>query len=462
MRQSHIALALLTAAILTACGGNGSSGGDQTLKNKYSAQVTFGDSLTDVGTYNVGAVQANGGGQFTINGNNTSISPTLTGQNWTELIARQLGLPAPCAAVTGLQGDLPGFSVPVVAHAGCYSYAMGGARVTNPIGPHNKALEPHFGALTIPVTAQIANHLAISGGKFKGDELVLVMAGGNDILGLLDKLTADATAAGAAAGATAGATAFATSLTMQLAAGATNPAAAAPVIGLALQTEAARAGHTDASVVGAAVGAAAQQGNTAAINPAVHLPMVAKAQADALAAGNAAGAKAGADFAAANGPKQVQAMAVAGTELAALIKTQIVGKGANYVVAVNLPDVSLTPSSLKQPASSQALVKAMSVAFNDALKAGVAGEAKVLYVDLYTVGQDQVANPAPYGLTNVTTPACTVNFLGTISALGCTAKTLVAGDVSHYLYADDVHPTPFGYTLIARYVAEQMVIKGWL
>jgi outer membrane lipase/esterase len=462
MRQSHIALALLTAAILTACGGNGSSGGDQTLKNKYSAQVTFGDSLTDVGTYNVGAVQANGGGQFTINGNNTSISPTLTGQNWTELIARQLGLPAPCAAVTGLQGDLPGFSVPVVAHAGCYSYAMGGARVTNPIGPHNKALEPHFGALTIPVTTQIANHLAISGGKFKGDELVLVMAGGNDILGLLDKLTADATAAGAAAGATAGATAFATSLTMQLAAGATNPATAAPVIGLALQTEAARAGHTDASVVGAAVGAAAQQGNTAAINPAVHLPMVAKAQADALAAGNAAGAKAGADFAAANGPKQVQAMALAGTELAALIKTQIVGKGANYVVAVNLPDVSLTPSSLKQPASSQALVKAMSVAFNDALKAGVAGEAKVLYVDLYTVGQDQVANPAPYGLTNVTTPACTVNFLGTISALGCTAKTLVAGDVSHYLYADDVHPTPFGYTLIARYVAEQMVIKGWL
>jgi outer membrane lipase/esterase len=462
MRQSHIALALLTAAILTACGGNGSSGGDQTLKNKYSAQVTFGDSLTDVGTYNVGAVQANGGGQFTINGNNTSISPTLTGQNWTELIARQLGLPAPCAAVTGLQGDLPGFSVPVVAHAGCYSYAMGGARVTNPIGPHNKALEPHFGALTIPVTTQIANHLAISGGKFKGDELVMVMAGGNDILGLLDKLTADATAAGAAAGATAGATAFATSLTMQLAAGATNPATAAPVIGLALQTEAARAGHTDASVVGAAVGAAAQQGNTAAINPAVHLPMVAKAQADALAAGNAAGAKAGADFAAANGPKQVQAMALAGTELAALIKTQIVGKGANYVVAVNLPDVSLTPSSLKQPASSQALVKAMSVAFNDALKAGVAGEAKVLYVDLYTVGQDQVANPAPYGLTNVTTPACTVNFLGTISALGCTAKTLVAGDVSHYLYADDVHPTPFGYTLIARYVAEQMVIKGWL
>jgi outer membrane lipase/esterase len=462
MRQSHIALALLTAAVLTACGGNGSSGGDQTLKNKFSSQVTFGDSLSDVGSYNVGAVQASGGGQFTINGNNTTISPTLTGLNWTQLIAAQLGLPAPCAAVTGLQGDLPGFSVPVVAHAGCFSYAMGGSRVTNPIGPHNKAIEPHFGALTVPVTTQVANHLAVSGGKFKGDELVMVMAGGNDILGLLDQLTVDATAAGAAAGASAGATAFATSLTMQLAAGTTNPAAAAPIIGLALQTEAARPGHTDASVVGAAVGAAAQQGNTAAINPAVHLPMVAKAQSDALAAGNAAGAKAGADFAAANGPKQVQAMAVAGTELAALVKSQIVAKGANFVVVVNLPDVSLTPSSLKQSAASQALVKAMSNAFNDALKAGVASEPKILYADLYAAGQDQVKNPAAYGLTNLTTPACSINFLGTISALGCTAKTLVAGDVSHYLYADDVHPTPFGYSLIARYVAEQMIIKGWL
>lgn len=462
MRQTNFALALLTAAMLAACGGNGSSPGDQTSKNKFSAQVSFGDSLSDVGTYAVGAIKQGGGGTFTINGDNRAINPTLTGKNWTELIAAQIGMPVPCAAVTGLQGDVTGFAVPVVAHAGCFGYAMGGARVTNPIGPHNMALEPHFGALTYPVTLQVANHLALSGGKFKGDELVLMMAGGNDILALLDQLKTDATAAGNAAGAAAGATAFATSLTMQLAAGATNPSAAAPIIGLALQTEAARPGHTDASVVGAAVTAAAQQGNVAAIDPAVHLPMVGKAQADALAAGGVAGAKAGADFAAANSPKLVVAMGQAGAEMAVLAKTQVVAKGANYVVAVNLPDVSLTPSSLAQPASSQALIKAMSTAFNDSLKAGVAGEAKILYVDLFTVGQDQVKNPAPYGLTNVTAPACTVNFLSVLSSIGCSSKTLASGDISHYLYADDVHPTPYGYSLVARYVAEQMVIKGWL
>jgi outer membrane lipase/esterase len=466
MRQTNIALALLTAAVLAACGGNGSAPGDQAHKTKFSAQVAFGDSLSDVGSYAVGPVLAANGGKFTVNGNNTAVNPTLTGKNWTELIAAQLSLPPPCAAVTGLDGDpILGFSVPVATHTGCYGYAMGGSRVTNPVGPNNKllgtAFATMFGAITYPVTTQVANHLATGGGKFKGDELVLVMAGGNDVLSLLGQLQIDATAAGTAAGLAAGAAAFGTSLTTQLAAGATNPATAAQAIGLALQTEAARAGHTDASVVSAAVGAAVQQGNTAAASPTVYGPMVLKAQGDGGIAGAAAGVKAGADYAAANGPKQVAAMATTGTELAALVKTQIVAKGANYVVVNNLPDVSATPSGLAQPASTQALIKAMVSAFNDSLNAGLAGEAKILYVDLFATGRDQIANPAPYGITNLTTPVCTANVLGPTS-LACTSKTLIAGDVSHYLYADDVHPTPFGYSLIARLVAEKMVVKGWL
>jgi phospholipase/lecithinase/hemolysin len=124
--------------------------------------------------------------------------------------------------------------------------------------------------------------------------------------------------------------------------------------------------------------------------------------------------------------------------------------------------VSATPSGLAQAASNQALIKAMVGAFNDSLKAGVAGEAKILYVDLFAVAQDQVKNPGPYGISNLTTPACTTNFLGSITSLGCTKNSMATGDISHYLYADDVHPTPFGYSLIARYVTEQMIIKGWL
>jgi phospholipase/lecithinase/hemolysin len=464
MRKTKFALALLTAAALTACGDNGSRGGDQALKTKFSSQVTFGDSLADVGTYNVGAIKAAGGGQFTINGDNTAVSPELTGKNFTQLIAAQLGLPAPCAAQTGLLGTdsadpTKDFNVPVVDHPECFGYAQGGARVTNPIGPNNKALDVpgqavSIGALTVPVVTQIANHLAKVGGKFKGDEVVIVMAGGNDVLEQLGELSAAATAAGNKAGATA----FGASLTQQLAAGAPNPATAAQAIGLAIQTEAAKGSASDL-IVKAAVTAAVIAGNTNAGNPAVYGPMVAKAQADAAAAG----AKAGADFAAADGPNRVKAIATAGAELAALVKTQIVGKGANYVVVNNLPDVSISPSAKAQSAETQTLIKAMVAAFNDQLKTGLGTDSKILYVDVAAISLDQATNPAPYGLTNTTTPACaaTNNILGG-SSLACNKSNLISGDVSHYMFADSVHPTPFEYGLLARYVAEQMIVKGWL
>ena len=88
-----------------------------TPKRNSMPQIIFGDSLADVGTYAVGAVAAAGGGKYTINGDNTAINPALTGKIWTELIAAHLGLPAPCAAQTGLDGDAAlGFSVPVVNH----------------------------------------------------------------------------------------------------------------------------------------------------------------------------------------------------------------------------------------------------------------------------------------------------------------------------------------------------------
>jgi phospholipase/lecithinase/hemolysin len=456
MRKTSFALALVTAAVLSACGGSSTSprAGDQTPATKFSAQVSFGDSLSDVGTYAVGGVKALGGGKFTINGDNTSISPDLTGKNWTEFVAAQLSLPAPCPAQTGLQGDATkGFAVPVTFNTNCLNYAQGGSRVTIPVGPGNAATGSPLGQTTVPVVTQIANHLAKSGGKFSGTELVTVLAGGNDILFLMGQLSASATAAGTAAGSQA----FAVSLTTQLAAGATNPATAAQSIGLAIQTEAARAGHTDTSIVQAAVTAAVMAGNTAAAQATVYGPMVTKAQADATAAGQ----KAGADYLTANAAGVVTAMATAGGQLAALVKTQIVAKGANYVVVNNLPDVASTPSGKSQSAAVQSLIKTAVDAFNAQLKAGVANEPKVLYVDLWTVSHDEVINPAPYGLSNTSTPACGPNALGTTS-LVCNAKNVIAGDVSHYMFADDVHPTPFENWLIARYVLEQMATKGWL
>jgi phospholipase/lecithinase/hemolysin len=455
MRKTSLALALLTAAVLTACGGSSPSAGNQTPKTKFSNQITFGDSLSDVGTYAVGGVAAQGGGQYTINGNNTSVSPELTGKNYTALMAAQLGLPAPCAAQTGLLGTAStnpalNFAVPVVDHPECFNYAQGGSRVTNPVGPGNKAVDKpgatvSLGQMTLPVVTQIANHLKKSGGSFKADDLVIVMSGGNDVLELLGEFSAGATAAGG--------TALATSLVTQLAPGTSNPATGAAAIGAAIQAEAAK-GSSSQVIIGAAITAAAQNGNTAAV-------------ANATTIGNTAGAAALAaagKYQSDNAPKMVAAMATAAVELGALVKTQIVAKGANYVVVNNLPDVSITPSAKAQSADTQKLIATMVGTFNDQLKAAVAGEPKVLYVDLAAISRDQQVNPTPYGLTNTTTPACDLspakNPFGT--SLFCNKNNLIAGDVSHYMFADAVHPTPFEYALIARYVLEQMTVKGWL
>lgn len=449
MRHTKLAIAAMALAILAGCGGSSPEAGDQTLRVKFNSQVSFGDSLSDVGSYNVGTIAALKGGKFTINGDNTAINATLTGRNWTELVAAQLGLPAPCAALTGLDGTAPGFNVPRKANAGCYGYAQGGARVTNPVGPGNIATGAATGFMTVPLVTQVANHLAAVGGKFKGDELVLVMAGGNDVLFLLSKLSADATAAGGQG--------YIVSLATQLAAGATNPTTARAAILFAATTQAAVPGSTQASITTSAVGAAAvQPGNGAVVSPAVYGPMVTKAAAD--------GAAAGAAFVTTTAPTLVTQMRDAGTQLATLVKSQIIANGANYVTVNNLPDVATTPSGRSRTAEIRALIDSMVGAFNSALTAGLSTEQKVVIVDVYAVSHDQATNPGPYGLTNVAEPACDLsaakNPIG--SAIACNGSNLVAGDVSHYSFADEVHPTPFNNLLLARYVSRSLVTKGWM
>ena len=181
-----LAGAVAAAALLSACGGGG--GGNE--GPSYTRLVSFGDSLSDVGTYRTAGMRAvYDGGQFTVN--DYSATRPAGGTNWTEQLARELALPAPCAARTGLT---PPAGSPLAAlaeapqdRAGCFNHAQGGSRVTDPHGPGNAARLPAdqrglLGALTEPLTVQIARHLALSGGRFGSEELVTVLAGGNDAL----------------------------------------------------------------------------------------------------------------------------------------------------------------------------------------------------------------------------------------------------------------------------------------
>lgn len=444
-----LATALGAALLMAACGGGGD--GDQSTKISFTSIVSFGDSLSDVGTYRVAPIAAAGGGKFTVNA-----ADPKTSTIWTEYLAVQMGLNS-CAARVG------GFGVAPKAVAGCSNYAQGGSRVENAKGVGNATGAGDIsGALTHPVATQLANYAIDNGSaNFTDKQLVTVLAGANDMFGLTDQLKADATAAGNAAGAAVGAQTFASTLIQSLAAGATNPATAAQAIGLALQTESARAGHTDQTVIGAAVMAAAQQpGNAAVASPTVYGPMVASAQAAATTAGTAAGTAAGNTYAATTGAnKAVAGMATAAATLAAYVKTSIVGKGATHVVVINLPDVSLTPMANAAP-ETKPLILAMTKAFNTTLEQSLKDTAGVVFVDAFTNLQDQVSHPERYGLSNVTAPACDLTKVS--SSLVCSAATLVAGDTSHYLFADGVHPTPFVHKLQAQLVAAYLAKAGWL
>ncbi|MBW8077719.1 MAG: hypothetical protein GJU76_06515 [Gallionella sp.] len=169
MRQFKFGSALLMTIVLVGCGGGGS---DVPAKTQFASQVSFGDSLSDVGSYQVGPIALYGGGQFTINA--ASSVKAFTPTNWTEMTSVKLGIAGglPCAAVTG------GFGVASAVHAGCYGYAEGGARVTSASGVGNIGAG---GPMTLPVVTQIATHLAAVGNKFSGNEIVYVMAGANDV-----------------------------------------------------------------------------------------------------------------------------------------------------------------------------------------------------------------------------------------------------------------------------------------
>jgi phospholipase/lecithinase/hemolysin len=435
---------------LTGCGGQNEA--RQTPKVSYASVVSFGDSLSDPGAYQVGPVAQLGGGLFTVNGiAGKAGSEPVPSYTWAQLVSAAAIGQVSCAARTG------GFGVPVSNITACTNYAQGGSRVTDPVGTGHAA--NGSAALTEPILTQVANYLSRNNGVFTGNELVTVQGGANELFAQAGILNAEATKAGTAA--------FSTKLVELLAAGATDRQNAALAIGAAMATESNRTGNTPNTVVFAAVTAAASQsGNAAVGQQSVYEPIVATA----TAAGNLAAAQYITNTGA---PNAITAMVTAAAQLSASVNNMI-NKGAKRVVVTNLPDVSLTPYALGtikgSDNSTQQLVLAMTRAFNDRLKADLTGLSTVMFVDVFTENQRQIANPRQFGLINVTGMACDLsaprNPFATADAQGsslvCNSSNLIAGDTSRYLFADSVHPTPYGHKLLAQLVTKELILAGWL
>ena len=178
MKPVHaLSSTLLAALVLATCGANAADargGSAAPSRPAFTSIVSFGDSLSDAGTYTPATVIPGTdppiylGGKFTTN--------WASGSIWVEDVAAQLGL-----VVTPAEVGFAGQSVKCPAAAlglanTCTAYGQGGARVTDPNGIGHVA-----GALTVPLKTQIANHLAAFQ-RFKSTDLVTLWAGANDLL----------------------------------------------------------------------------------------------------------------------------------------------------------------------------------------------------------------------------------------------------------------------------------------
>jgi len=410
-RHWHLSFlsAVVGAALLAACGGgdepvvetptgSGPSGAPTTA-GTFTRLVSFGDSLSDLGTYAPAtSLTGNGappffGGRFTTNAYNTydSASQQSTATMYPEIVAGALGLVITPAEVgfAGKSVKCPvATAVPALAGT-CTGYGQGGAKVTNPIGIGNDG--KNGAALTVPVVTQVANHLARFG-NFTANDLVLIFAGSNDVL-------------------------YQHGAYMQIA---------------------------------ALVGADLAAGRIT----------------EAQAAENIDAARAGA----------LNEMKNVARQLGALVTNEIVGKGAKYVAVMNIADISGTPYGGTLSADNKAFLQKMSAEFNSWVVDSLT-DVPVRIYDSSAGFAAITADPASFGITNVTVPACDAAKIAVItggkvldgSSPFCNATPgapfngiRTGADVNTWLFADGVHPTTGGQRALGGAVLANLRAWGWI
>lgn len=389
-----IAASAIATALLTACGGGDDAyipgtaapAGAPTTAGSFTAVVSFGDSLSDVGTY-APATSLTGNGAPPFFGGKFTTNDGANGTVWVENVATTLGLLVTPAEVgfAGQSVACPAAANPALAGT-CTAYGQGGSRVTDPIGNGNAG-----GALTVPLNTQIARHLARFG-SFKASDLIFVYGGSNDVFAQF-------------------------------------------------------------GVVGA-VAAQAQADAAAGLIPPEQVTV--RVQQAVLSAH--------------------VGMQLAAQELAGYIKDEILAKGGVYVAVMGLSDIGDTPFGNSLPASLKPVLSDLSVTFNFWLREGLNGQ-PVQWIDTWTLFKQSYNDPAAFGFTNNTVPACDGAKIAAItggavtdgSSLFCNATVGApfngirdGADVNTWQFADGVHPTTGGHKAISDVFLGQLRSFGWI
>ena len=401
VRLTQVAIASAAFAMIAACGGGGSSNNSSSSATPAGGVnlqvVSFGDSLSDVGTYSPVIGADFGGGRFTTN----------PGEIWTQKVAEYYG-------GTLTPAYLGGFGQPLAATGGL-GYAQGGSDVVNAEGegwaPNNLA------ATTIPVQTQVSEYLSAHG-SFNANQLVLVDGGANDIFQYAT--AANLTALG---------TALQTTYPQLVAAGKFPATQAGEVEFIAYYLQ------TNSSQVTAAAAALATQIGTIVSSGATHVVLMTIPDIGQTPLGVAANAQTPGAAALLTGITAAY-NGILEQALASLIAshTVILADAFTWFDTTLLPNYQSLGFTVSNTGTACNLT---SMAANAAAYA--------------------TANPAV--LTNgLTAQAYGAQFA---SSLFCSPATYtVAGADQSYIFADTVHPTTHTHALFAQYVEQQIAATG--
>ena len=134
--------------------------------------------------------------------------------------------------------------------------------------------------------------------------------------------------------------------------------------------------------------------------------------------------------------------------------------GAENIVVLNLPDIGLTPSF--RGTAAQGSVSGLVFVYNNVLNDGLASlDDGIIPINAYQLINEVLADPAAFGFSNATSPACNPAGPGGGSSLFCTPASYVApGANETYLFADGVHPSGAAHAMLAEVVQATIAAPG--
>ena len=151
-------------------------------------------------------------------------------------------------------------------------------------------------------------------------------------------------------------------------------------------------------------------------------------------------------------PPQAVPTNIAATALTLVQQVAVLqAAGARNIVVFNLPDIGRSPFGVGSGQAAQ--ISAASNLFNTTLMSGLdALGGSTVRVNIFALFNEFLNNPAAFGISNTTTPAC-----GATPSLLCTSANFVAPDAATaFAFADPVHPTTAVHAIIAQAVESML------